>query len=168
MCDLVELIPLLQQIADMAGEWMASHKVKFIRSNVPTKVELIEKGPPCRLKVEYKNTQTGEIGTEEFNTVSYCIPGSKINHPNEGDEPTVPWGSIRQTNNSRSSNSAVFPGRWGGGGGGGGELAWRNGYHIIVCFLSRYCLLLVENLTLLLLVWIRQESRSQQSKCIHT
>ena len=33
------------------------------------KVELIEEGPPRRLKVEFKGTETGEIGTEEFNTV---------------------------------------------------------------------------------------------------
>ena len=49
---------------------MLSHKVKFVRKAVPTKVELIEEGPPRRLRVEYKSTETGEISSEEFNTVS--------------------------------------------------------------------------------------------------
>ena len=56
-------------MAEQAGEWMANHKVKFIKKCVPTKVELIEEGPPRKLKVEYKNTETGEVLTEEFNTV---------------------------------------------------------------------------------------------------
>ena len=33
-------------------------------------MELVEEGPPRRLKVEYKSTETGEVGSEEFNTVS--------------------------------------------------------------------------------------------------
>lgn len=71
---------LLQQMAEIAGNWMAtsSHNVKFVRKTVPTKVELVEEGPPRRLKVEYKNTETGETGSEEFNTVSwYRNPGNK-------------------------------------------------------------------------------------------
>lgn len=60
-------------MAEIAGNWMAtsSHNVKFVRKTVPTKVELVEEGPPRRLKVEYKNTETGETGSEEFNTVSW-------------------------------------------------------------------------------------------------
>ena len=61
-----------QQMAEIAGNWMStsSHKVKFVRKTVPTKVELLEEGPPRRLKVEFKNTETGETGSEEYNTVS--------------------------------------------------------------------------------------------------
>ena len=32
-------------------------------------VELIEEGPPRKLKVEFRSTETGETATEEFNTV---------------------------------------------------------------------------------------------------
>lgn len=62
-------------MAELAGEWMANNKVKFIRKCVPTKVELIDEGPPRKLKVEYKNTETGEVLTEEFNTVRKTILG---------------------------------------------------------------------------------------------
>ena len=57
-------------MAELAGDWMIKHKLKFVRKAVPTKVELIEEGPPRRLRVEYKSTETGEISSEEFNTVS--------------------------------------------------------------------------------------------------
>lgn len=32
-------------------------------------MELIEEGPPRKLKVEYKSTETGEVASDEFNTV---------------------------------------------------------------------------------------------------
>lgn len=62
-----------QQMADLAGEWMADHRVKFLRKFVPTKVELIEDGTPRRLKVEYKSTETGEVLSDEFNTVMFAV-----------------------------------------------------------------------------------------------
>lgn len=62
-----------QQMAELAGKWMEDHKVKFIKKHVPTKVELVEEGPPRRLKVEYKSTETGEIASDEFNTVLFAI-----------------------------------------------------------------------------------------------
>ncbi|XP_064399579.1 thioredoxin reductase 1, cytoplasmic-like [Halichondria panicea] len=73
-----------QQMAEMAGEWMAEHKVKFQRKCVPTKVELIEKGgdgKPQRLRVEYKNNETGQVSSEEFNTVMLAVgrdPDTKL------------------------------------------------------------------------------------------
>ncbi len=39
-------------------------------------IELIEKGgdgKPQRLRVEYKSNETGEVSSEEFNTVSICL-----------------------------------------------------------------------------------------------
>ena len=39
-------------------------------------MELIEKGgdgKPQRLRVEYKNNETGQVSSEEFNTVSMCL-----------------------------------------------------------------------------------------------
>ena len=69
-------ISLSQQMADKAGEYMEGHKVKFVRHTVPIKVELVEEGTPRRLKVEFKNVDTGAVGTEEYNTVrtlSVCL-----------------------------------------------------------------------------------------------
>ena len=65
-------------MADKAGEYMEGHKVKFVRHTVPIKVELVEEGTPRRLKVEFKNVDTGAVRTEEYNTVrplSVCLAG---------------------------------------------------------------------------------------------
>lgn len=62
-----------QQMADMAGAYMAEHGVKFFKKFIPTKVELVEEGPPRKLRVEYKNLTTNEIGSEEFNTVLIAV-----------------------------------------------------------------------------------------------
>lgn len=59
-----------QQMADKAGDYMVEHGIKFIRQSVPTKVELIEDGTPRRLRVEFKNTETGAVESQEYNTVS--------------------------------------------------------------------------------------------------
>ena len=67
-------------MADKAGEYMEDHKVKFIRHAVPVKVELIEKGPPSKLRVEYKNVEGGKNSSEEYNTVSLFIVYCLIHH----------------------------------------------------------------------------------------
>ena len=36
-------------------------------------VELVEEGPPRKLRVEFKNLATNEIGSEEFNTVLIAV-----------------------------------------------------------------------------------------------
>jgi hypothetical protein len=36
-------------------------------------VELVEEGPPRRLKVEYKSTETGQVASDEYNTVGSAI-----------------------------------------------------------------------------------------------
>ena len=36
-------------------------------------MELVEEGPPRRLKVEYKSTETGQVASDEFNTVGNII-----------------------------------------------------------------------------------------------
>ena len=36
-------------------------------------VELIEEGPPRKLKVDYKSTETGDVASDEFNTVRLCV-----------------------------------------------------------------------------------------------
>ncbi|XP_065910410.1 thioredoxin reductase 1, cytoplasmic-like [Dysidea avara] len=62
-----------QQMAEKAGAYMAEHGVKFFKKVIPTKVELVEEGPPRKLRVEYKNTSTNEVGSEEFNTVLIAV-----------------------------------------------------------------------------------------------
>ena len=62
-----------QQIAEMIGEYMEGHKVRFLRGWVPTGVKKIEEGTPPRLLVQYKSTETGETTEEEFNTVVFAI-----------------------------------------------------------------------------------------------
>ena len=39
----------------------------------PAQIELVEEGPPRRLRVEFKSTETGEVKSEEFNTVGHMI-----------------------------------------------------------------------------------------------
>lgn len=36
-------------------------------------VELVEEGPPRKLRVEYKNLATNEVDSEEFNTVMIAV-----------------------------------------------------------------------------------------------
>jgi len=62
-----------QQIAEMIGEHMGDHKVRFLRGYVPVSVEKIEEGTPPKLLVKAKNVETGEVIEEEFNTVMLAI-----------------------------------------------------------------------------------------------
>ena len=62
-----------QQIAEMIGDHMVDHKVRFLRGYVPVSVEKIEEGTPPRLLVKAKNADTGEVIEEEFNTVMVAI-----------------------------------------------------------------------------------------------
>ncbi len=86
------VICLLQQMADKIGDHMKANKVKFLRTSVPTQVstlcmlviehlirkwvwfslqiELVKDDGQRVLKVTYKNTETNEIKSEEYNTVS--------------------------------------------------------------------------------------------------
>lgn len=61
-----------QQMAELIGAQMANHGVKFLRGQVPTKIELIEQGTPNRLKVTSVN-ELGESIEEEYNTVLFAI-----------------------------------------------------------------------------------------------
>ena len=38
-----------------------------------TQVELVEEGPPRKLRVEYKDTANNEVASEEFNTVLIAV-----------------------------------------------------------------------------------------------
>lgn len=79
-------------MAEKIGDYMATDGTKFLKKCVPTKVsvlliimgvaftccvgvvfqiELLSEGPPRVLRVHYKNTETGEANTEDFNTVSH-------------------------------------------------------------------------------------------------
>jgi len=61
-----------QQIAGLIGDQMEKHGVRFVRGQVPVKVELIEQGTPNRLKVSSVN-DAGETVEEEYNTVLFAI-----------------------------------------------------------------------------------------------
>jgi thioredoxin/glutathione reductase (selenoprotein) len=57
-----------QQLANMIGEFMERHGIKFVRSAIPTKVEKLESG---KLRVSYK--QDGADSAEEYDTVIWAI-----------------------------------------------------------------------------------------------
>lgn len=61
-----------QQIAGLIGNYMENNGVRFVRGQVPVKVELIEQGTPNRLKVTSVN-DAGETTEEEYNTVLFAI-----------------------------------------------------------------------------------------------
>ncbi|KAE8615169.1 hypothetical protein XENTR_v10008431 [Xenopus tropicalis] len=98
-----------QQMANMIGEYMEEHGVKFIKQCVPTKIEQIEAGTPGRLKVTSQASDGAET-TEEYNTVLLAIgrdactrnigleiPGVKINEKtgkipvNDEEQTNVPY-----------------------------------------------------------------------------
>ncbi|CAN0101594.1 unnamed protein product [Lampetra planeri] len=96
-----------QQMAELAGDYMEKHGVKFIRQFVPTKVEQLEAGTPGRLKVHAKATEGSELYEGEFNTVLIAV-GRDACTSNIGldvvgvkvDERTgkVPVNDVEQTN----------------------------------------------------------------------
>lgn len=59
-----------QQMADMVGEGLKAHGVKFINTTIPTKIEKLDNG---KLLVHYKNKTSNEEGKEEFDTVLVAI-----------------------------------------------------------------------------------------------
>jgi len=59
-----------RQMADMVGEGLVAHGVKFIKTTVPEKIEKLENG---KLLVHYKNRTNNEEGKEEFDTVLVAI-----------------------------------------------------------------------------------------------
>lgn len=62
-----------QQIADMIGDHMEQHGVKFYRGWVPTEIVKIGEGLPPKLKVIAKETDGDEILELEVNTVLLAI-----------------------------------------------------------------------------------------------
>ena len=62
-----------QQIAEMLGENMKEHGVKFMREWIPVSIEKIEDGNPPRLLVRAKETNGDGTFEEEFNTVVLAI-----------------------------------------------------------------------------------------------
>lgn len=57
-------------MAERVGEHMGNHGVKFKRPAIPIRVEKIEDGTPAKLKVHYKEVETGKESFIECNTVS--------------------------------------------------------------------------------------------------
>lgn len=88
-----------QQMADLAGQYMAKQGVRFIRKAVPTSIEKFQDGEPGLYKVTYD--QDGMTFVEEYNTILFAIgrepctkgigleeAGVKVN-PETGKIPTV-------------------------------------------------------------------------------
>jgi len=61
-----------QQMADMIGDYMEKHHVKFLRGSVPVEITKIKDGEPGELSVKYKN-EKNEILTETFNTIVLAV-----------------------------------------------------------------------------------------------
>ncbi|XP_069694158.1 thioredoxin reductase 1, cytoplasmic-like isoform X2 [Periplaneta americana] len=61
-----------QQLAEMIGDHMQSHGVKFIRPCVPTKIEEIKPGQPGVYKVTAEMSN-GEMVEGEYNTVLFAV-----------------------------------------------------------------------------------------------
>lgn len=77
-------------MADMIGDYMQKHGVKFQRGWVPTKLERVQEGAPGVIKVDKRlkmcfffltenfsqvtaQNEAGEIMEEEYNTVLFAI-----------------------------------------------------------------------------------------------
>jgi len=61
-----------QQMAEIVGNYMSSHGIKFIRPAVPQKVEKLEDGSPGRYQVTMKLAD-GSEQVEEYNTVMVAV-----------------------------------------------------------------------------------------------
>ena len=62
-----------QECAERVGDYMKEEGIEFMRGFVPTKITQIEPGTPPKLKIEAKNTKTGEMVEIECNTVLFAI-----------------------------------------------------------------------------------------------
>lgn len=61
-----------QQCAEIIGDYMKNHKVKFIRGAVPKKVERLEEGKPGRYRVTGLTTDGKEV-VGEYNTILVAV-----------------------------------------------------------------------------------------------
>ncbi|KAK2188348.1 hypothetical protein NP493_135g04020 [Ridgeia piscesae] len=62
-----------QQMAEMIGDHMTKHNIKFIRPCVPTKVEKIKDGEPGTLRVTATMQKDGSEIVGEYNTVMFAV-----------------------------------------------------------------------------------------------
>ena len=61
---------ILQQMADLIGEDMQDHGIKFIRNSVPKRVDKLE---DSRLQVTYDSYEWGEEHSDIFDTVIMAV-----------------------------------------------------------------------------------------------
>lgn len=59
-----------QQMAELVGDGLSRHHVKFIRGYVPSAVERLEAGQPGKLRVKARPTAGGDEISDEYDTVS--------------------------------------------------------------------------------------------------
>lgn len=61
-----------QQMANIIGDYMEKHHIKFIRGSVPVEITKIKDGEPGEYLVKYKNDKN-EILQETYNTVVLAV-----------------------------------------------------------------------------------------------
>lgn len=61
-----------QQMANLIGDYMEKHEIKFIKGSIPVEITRIKEGQPGELLVKYKN-ENGEILQETYNTVLLAV-----------------------------------------------------------------------------------------------
>ena len=61
-----------QQMANLIGDFMEKHQVKFIKGSVPVEITKIKDGEPGEYLVKYKNDKN-EILQEVFNTIVLAV-----------------------------------------------------------------------------------------------
>lgn len=62
-----------QQLANLIGDHMESHGVKFLRQFVPSKIEEVEAGTPGKVRVTAQSTVGSETIEGEYNTVLLAV-----------------------------------------------------------------------------------------------
>jgi pyruvate/2-oxoglutarate dehydrogenase complex dihydrolipoamide dehydrogenase (E3) component len=61
-----------QQMANLIGDYMEKHEIKFVKGSIPVEITRIKEGQPGELLVKYKN-ENGEILQETYNTVLLAV-----------------------------------------------------------------------------------------------
>jgi pyruvate/2-oxoglutarate dehydrogenase complex dihydrolipoamide dehydrogenase (E3) component len=61
-----------QQMANIIGDYMESHGIRFIKGSIPTELIRVKEGEPGEVLVKYKN-ESGQILEEVFNTVLLAV-----------------------------------------------------------------------------------------------
>ncbi|ODM97893.1 Thioredoxin reductase 1, cytoplasmic [Orchesella cincta] len=101
-----------QQIADMIGDHMEEHGVKFYRGWVPTEIIKLEEGTPPRLLVKAKESDGDETLEVEVNTVLLAIGRDPctgtLNLDSAGVKISAKSGKILTTDNDQTTTPNIY------------------------------------------------------------